>query len=117
MTRNDKVEKTMGTGEWPTGRDARERFKPLTVETVQARAAEKDYPGEASAIYRRVAERHIEARDRASYSRAADYLARVKELYARQGRQEEWSAYIADLRTRNKMLRALTPELDARGLG
>jgi hypothetical protein len=87
-----------------------------SYELPVARAAEKEYPEEAQGIYQRMAERHIEARDRGNYSRAAEYLERVKALYARQGRQDEWPVYIGNLRDRNKTLRALKAELDARGL-
>jgi hypothetical protein len=81
-----------------------------------AQAAEQDYPQEAIRIYQRVAERIIEKRDRQNYSHAAEHLARVKALYTREGQSSAWQNYIADLRAHNKMLRALTPELDARGL-
>jgi hypothetical protein len=87
-----------------------------SYELAVAHAAEKDFPEEARGIYQRMAERHIESRDRGNYSRAAEYLERVKALYDRQGRYEEWAAYIVNLRDRNKTLRALKAELDARGL-
>ncbi len=81
-----------------------------------AKAAERDYPGEARAIYQHLAERYIEVRGRDSYQRAAEALARVKVLYAKQGLDDEWKAYITNLRTQNKSLRALKEEFDRRGL-
>jgi hypothetical protein len=38
-------------------------------------------------------------------------------ILERTGRAAEWQSFIADLRQRNKSLRALREELDALGLG
>ncbi len=81
-----------------------------------AQATEKDHPAEARAVYQRLAENWIAQRGRASYQQAADHLIRVRDLYTRAGQRDEWLAYIADLRKRNKSLYALREELDAKKL-
>jgi hypothetical protein len=40
----------------------------------------------------------------------------VRDLYTRAGQRDDWLAYIADLRKRNKSLYALREELDAKKL-
>jgi len=82
-----------------------------------AEAAEKDYPDEAIALYRRAAENLIAQRGRESYRQAAQYLSRVRKLYEQQQRGEEWQKVIANLRAENKSLPALKQELDALKLG
>jgi uncharacterized Zn finger protein len=81
-----------------------------------AQATETDHPAEARAVYQRLAENWIAQRGRASYQQAADYLLRVRDLYTRAGQRDDWLAYIADLRKRNKSLYALREELDAKKL-
>lgn len=81
-----------------------------------ARAAERDYPDRARDIYRQAAQRLIDQRGRENYRTAAGYLARVRDLYARQGRDEEWRTEFGALRERHKSLRALKEELAAAGL-
>lgn len=81
-----------------------------------AEAAERDYPDRARDIYRRVADRLIEGRNRHGYHAAAGYLARVKRLYEAEGRAASWREEIATLRARTKTLRALKEELNAAGL-
>jgi uncharacterized Zn finger protein len=81
-----------------------------------AAAAEADFPEEAIRIYRREADAAITARGRGNYQAAAGYLARVKDLLQRTGQGEEWTSSIAELRQRNRTLRALREELDALGL-
>lgn len=81
-----------------------------------ARVAERDHPDRASAIYQREAQRLIDQRGRENYRAAAGYLARVRDLYVRQGRDDEWRTTFAALRERHKSLRALKEELAAAGL-
>jgi hypothetical protein len=81
-----------------------------------AQAAEKSYPDRARIIYEQIADEHIEARGRGNYQEAVKYLSKVRELYYSENRQAEWEEYIADLRARNKSLRALKEELDLAGL-
>jgi hypothetical protein len=84
--------------------------------TRVATAAEPEFPDEAIAIYRRLAENRIAARQRNAYREAATYLARVKNVLEANDRAEEWSRLIAELRQQFKNLRALREELDALGL-
>lgn len=81
-----------------------------------AAAVAPTLPDEAIAIYRRLADRQIEHRQRQHYQVAARYLAAVKQLLERQGRTVEWQAEITHLRQQHKTLRALREELDALGL-
>jgi uncharacterized Zn finger protein len=81
-----------------------------------AKAAERDFPDEAIAIYRAQADQLIGARNRGSYREAAAVLARVKATLEQHGKEDEWPPLIADLRTTHKTLRALQDELDKAGL-
>jgi hypothetical protein len=82
-----------------------------------AAAAETDFPDEAVRIYQNLAEQQIVQRGRPAYQVAANYLVRVMRILEGNGRAAEWQSFIADLRQRNKSLRALREELDALGLG
>ncbi|HEU0115291.1 MAG TPA: SWIM zinc finger family protein, partial [Thermomicrobiales bacterium] len=86
---------------------------PSGLETRVAEAAETNDPEAAVRIYRRMADREIEARQRTHYQQAAAYLARVKQILANAGRAEQWTTDIAALRQNHKALRALREELDA----
>ena len=81
-----------------------------------AAAAETNFPDEAVRIYQRLAEQQIALRGRPAYQAAAAYLVRVMRILEGNGRAAEWQSFIADLRQRNKSLRALREELDALGL-
>jgi pentatricopeptide repeat protein len=81
-----------------------------------AKAAEEHYPDEAIRLYKSVVQKLIDGRGRDNYQQATGYLARVKQLYQKQGREPEWNAYISDLRNKNKGLRALKEKLDNRKL-
>jgi uncharacterized Zn finger protein len=76
-----------------------------------ARAAEKDYPQEAIALYQELAEVAIARRSRGFYQQAAAYLKRAKQLYGRLRAKAEWESYVQSLRTRHRTLRALQDEL------
>jgi tetratricopeptide (TPR) repeat protein len=89
---------------------------PEHVELRIASAAEKTFPDEAIRLYQEVAERRISFRERANYQAAATYLVRVMNLLERNGRAEDWQAYITNLRAQNKSLKALREELDCLGL-
>ena len=89
---------------------------PSNYQVQVAKAAEEHYPDEAIRLYKSVVQRLIDVRGRDNYQQAAGYLAQVKILYQKQGREPEWNAYISDLRNSNKSLRALKEELDKRGL-
>ena len=81
-----------------------------------AAAAEETYPEEAIRLYKRVVQWLIDGRGRSNYQQAAGYLDRVRQLYQQQKREPEWQAYITNVRTSNKSLRALKEELEKRGL-
>ncbi|TMC14247.1 MAG: hypothetical protein E6J33_12070 [Chloroflexi bacterium] len=81
-----------------------------------AKAAEEPYPEEAIMLYKRMVERLINARGRENYQQAVGHLTRIKRLYAKQGREEDWHTYITNLRNSTKSLRALKEELEKQGL-
>lgn len=87
---------------------------PSTYQAQVAEAAEETYPDEAIRLYKSVIKRLIDGRGRENYQQATGYLARVRRLYQKQGREPEWQAYITNLRNSNKSLRALKEELDKR---
>ncbi|HWE62477.1 MAG TPA: SWIM zinc finger family protein [Chloroflexota bacterium] len=89
---------------------------PGAIELKVAEAAEASRPQAAREIYQRYAERLIEARGRENYQVASTLLAKVRDLYARLGDQEEWTHAIAALREKNRALRALKDELARAGL-
>ena len=76
-----------------------------------ARAAEKEYPQAALAIYQQLAEQAIEGRTRPWYARAATYLKQARKLAERLGAQTEWAAYLQQLRNKYAKLTALHEEL------
>lgn len=81
-----------------------------------ARAAEETHPRESIEIYRKHVERLIDQRGRGSYQQACQYLLRMRDLYKKLGEQVIWTAYITELRDKNRNLRALKEELAAAGL-
>jgi uncharacterized Zn finger protein len=87
---------------------------PLSIQVAQA--AESSHPQESIRIYVDAAKRLIQARGRDNYTTAANYLARVRKLYQRQGEDKTWQALIADIRQQNSSLRALKEELNKVGL-
>jgi len=87
---------------------------PLRIQVAQA--AEESRPREAIRLYMEAVERLIAARGRGSYTEAATYLVRVREVYQRLGERETWETLIAGLREHNRRLRALHDELNRAGL-
>ena len=87
---------------------------PLSIRVAQA--AESRRPQESIRIYMEAAKQLIRARERDSYTTAANYLARVRKLYQRLGEDKTWQALIADIRQQNSSLRALKEELNKVGL-
>lgn len=81
-----------------------------------AEVAEQEYPEEAIRLYTRLAEDLIDRRNRTNYAAAAGLLARVRQLYSRLKREEEWQRYIAGLREQHSRLPALQDELNKAGL-
>ncbi len=92
------------------------RYAPESYQIQVAKAAEEPYPEEAIMLYKRMVERLINARGRENYQQAVGHLTRIKRLYAKQGREEEWHTYITNLRNSTKSLRALKEELEKQGL-
>jgi uncharacterized Zn finger protein len=76
-----------------------------------AKAAEKDFPKEAVAIYKGKAEKAINERNRNSYGYAARTLKNVKRLYEKLNAKHEWTTYIQNLRKKYANLPALQDEL------
>lgn len=76
-----------------------------------AAVAEETRPRAALEIYRQRAEALIDRRGRENYRAACELLTRVRDLYQRLGEHETWSHYIAELRERNRTLRALKEEM------
>jgi uncharacterized Zn finger protein len=58
-------------------------------------------------------QRLIAAQGRENYHIAAKYLTRVRMLYERLGEAQTWQTQIAELRERNRRLRAFHEELCA----
>ncbi|MBC7337721.1 MAG: hypothetical protein H5U01_15830, partial [Clostridia bacterium] len=77
-----------------------------------ARAAEKDRPLDAIALYKEMAEAAIGWRQRKAYAQAAAFLRRIKLLYERLDRIGEWQEYLAVLKREYARLPALQEELD-----
>jgi len=100
----------------PYGYGYRPEPAPSHYQAQVAKAAEEHYPDEAIRLYKSVVQTLIDGRGRENYQQATGYLARVRQLYQKQGREAEWQAYITNLRNSNKSLRALKEELDKRGL-
>jgi len=92
------------------------RYAPESYQIQVAKAAEEPYPEEAIRLYKRMVERLINTRGRENYQQAVGHLTRIKRLYAKQGREEEWHTYITNLRNSTKSLRALKEELKKQGL-
>lgn len=65
-------------------------------------AAEADHPQAALNLYEDMVNKLITARGRDNYTTAADYLVRVRALYARLGEDEYWHLFIADLREQHR---------------
>jgi uncharacterized Zn finger protein len=76
-----------------------------------ARAAEKEHPQAAIALYQELAERAIGNRSRGAYQQAVDYLKRAKKLAGTLNGEAKWQSYLQSLRARYPTLRALQEEL------
>lgn len=100
-----------GCWEWGSG-----TYDGFTLRVRVARAAEATRPAEAIGLYLKEVDALIAAQGRERYATAAEYLARVRDLYARQGEQAEWQRLIVSLRDQHKRLRALKDELSKAGL-
>ncbi|MGB9663056.1 MAG: SWIM zinc finger family protein [Moorellaceae bacterium] len=81
-----------------------------------ARAAEKERPEDAIALYKELVEEAIGRRQRVAYREAGGYLCRIKTLCQRTGAQESWTDYLAALRRKYARFPALQEELKEAGL-
>jgi len=77
-----------------------------------AKAAEKDFPKEAIALYQNRAEKFIGEKNRNAYSSAAAILKQAKKLYEKTNAKTEWVEYIKTLRAKYANLPALQDELN-----
>jgi hypothetical protein len=89
--------------------------RSLYLERV-AQLAEREHPQRALELFRELAERAIEGRERKHYREAAKHLARVKALHKKLSTPEAWDEYFATLREVYSNLRALQDELSKAGL-
>ncbi|HOK58997.1 MAG TPA: hypothetical protein PK659_08525 [Methanothrix sp.] len=110
-----EIERAIESAKVLLGRDALKTWDADLIENV-ARVAEDEHMDAALEIYRDLAERLIGARGRENYQRACGCLTRIRELYQRSGKSEEWDEYILDLRERNRRLPALREEMERAGL-
>ena len=81
-----------------------------------AQAAEEARPRESIRLYVTQARKLIAARGRGKTQRAAGYLVRVRDLFAKLGEAETWGQFMAELRERERRLRTLQDELSKAGL-
>ena len=84
----------------------------LTVADAVAEAR----PEEALQLYLDAATNLIEQRGRSNYAEAARLLHKVRVVYQRRGKHEDWRLFIQELRDTFKTLRALQDELNKAGL-
>ena len=81
-----------------------------------AQAASETRPQAAAEIYRKRAEKLIEARGRERYRDACTHLTTMRDLYRQMSQESAWSDFMAELRERHRRLRALQDELSKAGL-
>lgn len=72
---------------------------------------EKEAPEAALPLYHLAATEAIEERNRKSYRRAVRYLKKLRTLYKRLKRTDEWDAFIIHIANLHSRLRALQEEL------
>jgi uncharacterized Zn finger protein len=78
-----------------------------------AEAVKSTHPDEALAICKRVAEWEIARVKPAAYKVAAPYLKKIRALYRKQKRTDEWNSYLTALRRQHKAKRRLIEILDS----
>lgn len=81
-----------------------------------ARAAEQGRPRDAIRLYMQRVDELTEARGRDHYGQAADYLARVRDIYRRLDDDVGWRELIRTVRELNRRLPAFQDELKIAGL-
>jgi uncharacterized Zn finger protein len=78
-----------------------------TTDNSVAEAVLSTHPDEALAIWKRVAEWEIAQVKPAAYKVAATYLKKIRALYRKQKRADEWNAYLLALKQQHKAKRRL----------
>jgi len=77
-----------------------------------ADAIKRQYPDETLAIWKRVAEWEINRVKPAAYRAAAPYLRKIRALYRKLKRGDEWNNYLASLKAKHKAKRRLMEILE-----
>ena len=67
-----------------------------------AKVREKDHPADAVAVYRRQIDPLANQKNNAAYREAADLIRRIRDLMKRLGREKEFGAWLASVRTSHK---------------
>lgn len=78
-----------------------------------ADAVKSTHPDEALTIWKRVAEWEIARVKPAAYKVAAPYLKKIRTLYRKQRRADEWESYLMALRQQHKAKRRLIEILNS----
>lgn len=81
-----------------------------------ADASEATHPEAAVALRQEQVETLIAGRNRGTYAEAAQVLLMLRATLTANGRQADWEAYLADLLSRHRALRALKDEMRQAGL-
>jgi len=88
------------------------RYFDRKIDTQVADALAQSRPEIALDIWRGIAEQLIAQVKPKAYVEAAAYLKKMKQLYSRNRRTEEWNAFLQELRKRHKAKRRLMEILD-----
>ena len=78
-----------------------------------AEAVKSTHPDEALSIWKQIAEWEIARVKPAAYKVAAPYLKKIRALYQKQKRTDEWNSYLTALRRQHKAKRRLIEILDS----
>ncbi len=82
------------------------------IRSKVANAAEKKRPVQALALYKELVEIAIGVKNRGGYKQAAAFLKKIKKLYKKLDKQEEWNRYISSLKNEYARYPALQDELN-----
>jgi uncharacterized Zn finger protein len=96
-------------GAW---REAQEGGCSRDIWLALAEQREERHPEDALAVYRDQVEPTIDRKTKADYRDAVALLEKVRELMRRLGREDEFGAYVAEVRARHARKRALLKLLD-----
>ena len=78
-----------------------------------AEAVKSTHPDEALAIWKRVAERKIARIKPAAYKVAVAYLKKIRALYKKRKRTDDWNVYLSALKQQHKAKRRLVEMLNS----